>query len=182
MDKMLLLSLRPEWAAEIAAGNKPIEIRKNEPVYGPPFTVFMYCCGLYKTPMKRYDALFARTNGRIDEWAGKVFGAFVCDKVDRFVVSDDGQIQGWDYFGLSRSLLTYSQLWDYVWGGRYGYSWHISDLRIFDNPLPLSDFWCRGQLKHPPVSWCYARPTVRIPELEGWAGMYADNPVLTPAT
>lgn len=35
------------------------------------------------------------------------------------------------------------------------YGWHISDLKIYDKPRELSEFWDRKKITRPPQSWQY---------------------------
>lgn len=76
------------------------------------------------------------------------------------------------------TCLTDKQIIDYLGNGGEGYGWHISDLKIYDNPKELKKFkkihvdcWyadlglakrdclkCRNEacmLSRPPQSWCY---------------------------
>lgn len=81
---------------------------------------------------------------------------------------------------LQAACLTEAQAEKYLKGGD-GYGWHISDLKIWDEPVRLKDFWaiqpcthrgdcctcrrwdaenliCRGEafgIERPPQSWCY---------------------------
>ena len=43
----ILLSIRPEWAYEIANGYKLIEVRKSCPNLEVSFKVYIYCTGKY---------------------------------------------------------------------------------------------------------------------------------------
>lgn len=76
---------------------------------------------------------------------------------------------------MERSCLTYEELAGYIGNGETGYGWHISDLRIYDEPRELIDFerpyecnecdakWAtecntcheEGKIKRAPQSWCY---------------------------
>lgn len=97
---------------------------------------------------------------------GKVIGEFVCDKKDFFFADyyDNGSADLTPsrlIFGLGNAnselayldkcCLTHDELFDYITSGKYGYGWHITDLKIYDKPKELSEF----NLTRPPQSWCY---------------------------
>ena len=173
--KAVLISIRPEWCAKIASGEKTVEVRRTRPKLEPPFLVCIYCTSVKALPLKLYVKLHAQTGGAIDEWSGKVFASFVCDRIDAIVpttepygiydISDDYVLQ---------TCLENGALWDYGRGGRL-YGWHISNLKIYDTPRDLSEFerpyecdgcdakWAsecnachdNNKLTRPPQSWCY---------------------------
>lgn len=40
--------------------------------------------------------------------------------------------------------------------GKTGYAWHISCLKIYEEPKELNEFVCNGKtINRPPQSWCY---------------------------
>ena len=41
--KAVLISIRPEWCAKIASGEKTIEVRKTRPKLETPFKCYIYC-------------------------------------------------------------------------------------------------------------------------------------------
>ena len=43
MSKAVLISIRPEWCAKIASGEKTIEVRKTRPKLQTPFKAYIYC-------------------------------------------------------------------------------------------------------------------------------------------
>ena len=43
MANAVLISIRPEWAEKILAGEKTLEVRKNRPNMETPFKVYIYC-------------------------------------------------------------------------------------------------------------------------------------------
>ena len=75
---------------------------------------------------------------------GKVIGDFVCDKVysiknqgSRFSVADEEESVTNEI--ARQSCLDYDDMVSYL-GNKDGYAWHISDLKIYDNPRELSEF------------------------------------------
>ena len=167
--KAVLLSIRPEWCRQIAAGKKTVEIRKTRPEMNPPFKCYVYCT---KAPKKliTWNGVVIPDNP-IDRGTQMVVGEFVCDDIRRIgpeycVVKEDIES------AISGSCLTVPQVKDYAgWksGMSYAdlkdlYGWHISDLKIYDRPRPLSDFtrlratkfgYEPVDIERPPQSWFY---------------------------
>ena len=166
MSKAVLISIRPKWCEKIANGEKTIEVRKTRPNLPTPFKAYIYCS-------QGNDARRLRGS-----W-GKVIGEFTCDRIFPINVFDNGSIQNWLFEHMERSCLTYEELADYIGNGKTGYGWHISNLRIYDQPRELTAFrracknswYCEScamywenngtcgneslQIRRPPQSWCY---------------------------
>lgn len=180
--KAVLLSIRPNWCKLIWSGMKTVEVRKTRPKLETPFKVYIYCTGHDGWIMKSPKAGVQKMDSR-------VIGEFTCDKIDKLVhvgtmmdiniLTLDGWYKPADAL-LQAACLTEAQAEKYLKGGD-GYGWHISDLKILDEPVRLKDFWaiqpcthrgdcctcrrwdaekliCRGEafgIEHPPQSWCY---------------------------
>lgn len=78
---------------------------------------------------------------------------------------------------LKKMCLTAQELFDYIGVGKHLYGWHISDLKIYDKPESIMQFYkpcpikikncpvcelystytgcCMNNIDHPPQSWCY---------------------------
>ena len=160
MNKAVLVSIQPKRCELIASDKKAVEVRKTKPKLDTPFKCYIYCTkakdffsiggGMYIAA----DKLYRLPTGEIKfgdgfelaaNWAGKydednflnekVIGEFVCDKILQFN------------------------------NGKTIYGWHISDLKIYDKPKELGEFYKydttdseeekRIYLKKPPQSWCY---------------------------
>lgn len=149
MIQAVLMSINPEHCVNIALGKKTLEIRKKKPDFHDIFRVYIYCTSLKPVPISKYAAMHAATGGRIDEWAGKVFAAFDCD----YIVTD---ARGEYADELCKfGMITMEQLVSYAPRGTV-YGLHISDLEIFNEPLSLDKFRCKGRrMQHPPQGWCY---------------------------
>ena len=153
--KSVLISIRPQWCEKIASGKKTIEVRKTAPKE-VPFKAYIYC-----TKDKPYlyriddDNNFELTNTLrpktyeyvkdYNEQNGKVIGEFICDKVyliknqgDSFVVANEEQ--GVTNEIARQSCLDYDDMVGYL-GNKDGYGWHISDLKIYDKPRELNEFF-----------------------------------------
>lgn len=168
--KSVLISIQPQWVEKIAAGWKTLELRKTVPNLPVPFK-----CYIYQTRLKWVFNLLRRLGmegfaDRLTAGFGKVVGEFVCDHILHHCEMANADIAEQQSYVRRKDILEYS-------GGKQVYGWHISDLVIYDDPKPLTDFaaqeclWhnirnhgcidasgercldCR--LKRPPQSWCY---------------------------
>nr|DAI85263.1 MAG TPA: hypothetical protein [Caudoviricetes sp.] len=182
MSKAVLISIRPKWCEKIVNGNKTIEVRKTRPKMDTPFKCYIYCT-LPKYPHEDFIA----TNYPRPQFygGGKVVGEFTCDRIDWIThigytgipnlvetrICDAATMRTSPVGGLlNAACLTPKMLNDYLaWGD--GYGWHITDLRIYDAPKCLFEFWaerlCRREPsvfgcgeccdcdKRAPQSWCY---------------------------
>lgn len=176
MGKAVLISIRPTWCALIAAGRKTVEIRKNRPNLETPFKCYIYC-----TKAKSKDEVLTPCNDISDVRNGKVIGEFVCDEIAHLDIDSVGVTDGDKYYLDERGwkpCLTRKQIIKYC-GIYRPYGWHISELKIYDEPKEFCEFWkpscervsdcgaCRlfdrmnfacGRkpiLTRPPQSWCY---------------------------
>lgn len=187
--KAILLSIRPEWCDLIVRGKKTIEVRKTRPKLETPFKAYIYCTKapqqlitIFKDGEETMDGeihhgkpVFVKLNKPLpDSIRGNtqmVIGEFICDDIRRIgpeycIVKEDIET------AIAGSCLSIKQVKEYAgWGigMKYTdmkdlYSWHISDLKIYDHPRPLSNFTRRRVIKfgyepvdieRPPQSWCY---------------------------
>lgn len=187
--KAVLLSIRPNWCKLIWSGMKTVEVRKTRPKLETPFKVYIYCTKapqrlitIFKDGEETMDGeihngnpVFIKCDELLpDSVRGKsqmVIGEFICDDIRRIgpeycIVKEDIES------AISGSCLTVPQVKDYAgWksGMSYAdlkdlYGWHISDLKIYDRPRPLSDFTrlratkfgCEPvDIERPPQSWYY---------------------------
>lgn len=174
----VLISIRPEWCAKIASGEKTIEIRKTKPKLEPPFKVFIYCTnkkpylvwgdvfrGNWETEFTRLYGYNRKEAEKIwDIFNGNVMGEFVCDTVVPIEVLENKSIRHWMYYNLEKSCVDYEALADYIGSNKTGYGWHISNLEVYDTPKDLNKFKVRRasedrsytkRLERAPQSWCY---------------------------
>lgn len=140
----VLLSVRPKWCGLIANGEKTIEVRKTKPILKAPFKVYIYCTSAKSLNLQEYVKLHQATGGAVDDWSGKVIGEFICDDV--FMM--------WDGYAGNQGddCLTFDEREEYLQGNN-GYGWHISDLKIYDEPKELSEFYKFGMLSYD--DWLY---------------------------
>ena len=179
--KAVLLSIRPNWCKLIWSGMKTVEVRKNRPNLKTPFKVYIYCTGA-----GNWWQRFPKTG--LQQMEERVIGTFVCDKIDKLVYVGTMMdiniltLDGWYKPAgelLQAACLTEAATKKYL-KGHDGYGWHISDLKIWDEPVRIKDFWGMKPCKHsgdcctclqwdnmkeqccasryisrPPQSWCY---------------------------
>lgn len=180
--KAVMLSLRPQWCKKIFDGEKTIEVRKSAPKLQTPFKVYVYCTKERMTRVPSMYAYLHKNEpracaeyGTIETWGeigdvivnphlaskhvsfgmhGKVIGEFVCDKVDKIVLTARGYTINNDIAYTNKvareSCLYFDDLQKYL-GENVGYAWHISDLKIYDKPRELGEFG----IARAPMSWCY---------------------------
>lgn len=198
--KAVLISIQPKWCKKIAIGKKTLEVRKTRPKLPTPFKCYIYCTvsnGKY----------LQRCKDREKEWyidrepffdgvvyGGNVIGEFVCDGIKEFdskysewaySVAPPGSIMPMHKYTALRVMekdgcLSMSDINSYF--GDKGYKaffWHISDLKIYGEPMELGKFMkpCETEplcescdmfrefenssgnsallMKRPPQSWCY---------------------------
>ena len=159
--KAVLISIQPKWCNLIAKGKKTVEVRKTKPKLETPFKCYIY------------ESLGART---IEEPQGrqKVIGEFVCDFFDEFEKGKGVKFKR--FMALKETCLDVNSILRYMGTNDMLYGWHISELKIYDEPKKLgairkipkscitpptalcSDecddcFW--ATMTRPPQSWCY---------------------------
>ena len=150
--KSVLISIQPKWCDLIASGKKTIEVRKTRPKIKTPFR-----CYIYETKARSDMPTFVDEDGHVlYTGRGQVIGEFICDNVFllRPYTYDGGSadleqrklIQTFEGSSkdneiLSATCLSQDEIFDYIGVDNYGYGWHISDLKIYDNPRELSEFF-----------------------------------------
>lgn len=155
--KSVLLSVNPHWCELIASGKKTLEVRKTRPKQDTPFK-----CYIYQTKPKSGDR---------NERDGRVIGEFVCDKIERYGIPYPAYQKELPERFVKESCVRYYDLHRYAWHDDL-YFWHISTLKIYDDPRKLSEFSSgssrleisdtedglylkRSRMERPPQSWCY---------------------------
>ena len=167
--KSVLISIRPQWVEKIVSGKKTIEVRKTAPKE-VPFKAYIYCTK-DKTYLYRVDddnnfeltnTLRPKTYEYVkdyNEQNGKVIGEFICDKVIKTC--------GWRLRGDTQqcakrttaeeafpklACLTIDEIVKYAGSeNREVFGLHISDLKIYDKPLLLSELG----VNRPPQSYMF---------------------------
>lgn len=155
MGKAVLISIRPEWVEKIANGWKTIEVRKTKPYLETPFKCYIYCTntrpflvwgdvfrGDWCTEFTRLSGYGRSEADRTwDVFNGHVAGEFVCDRVETIKAATEPYgIYDVDDDFVKQIGLVNGALWDYG-HGKTLYGWHISNLKIYDAPKKLWEFW-----------------------------------------
>nr|DAI96193.1 MAG TPA: hypothetical protein [Bacteriophage sp.] len=134
----VLISIRPKWCEKIINGQKTIEVRKTRPKMDTPFKCYIYECG-----------------------NGKVIGEFLCDEIIN--INGAGRIPS---DAARPTCLEPAELHQYL-GAATGFGWHISNLKIYDTPRELREFYAVPNevevalkakpkpVTRPPQSWRY---------------------------
>lgn len=146
--KSVLISIQPYWVFLIIARlmgwnipqEKTVEVRKDYPKDKAwNKRVHIYC----SKSRKSFNRIPKEYQPLMEKLLGKVIGSFVCDKVERFTV---GSLRCDDIERMA--CLSYSEMLDYFYKPneldgktvKFGYAWHISDLKIYDKPKELGEF------------------------------------------
>lgn len=156
-DKAVLISIKPEWCKLIASGRKTVEVRKNEPKLDKPFRCFIYCT--MPNPTHQRDVIEI-AGKRIN---GKIWAEFTCFNIESFTT--DYRMNEEQTMQLSKkSCVNYEDLAEYEWNAHCLFGWHISDLKIYDEPRDLLSFTGLQktrfgmrpvEIHRPPQSWVY---------------------------
>ena len=185
----VLISIRPRWCEKIISGEKTIEVRKTRPKMDTPFKCYIYCTKpeeklltIMKDGDENYGETYhgkpvfiktekAPTTGLLDK-RQKVIGEFTCDAITRVNICGF-----WDDSGkqldnqLKETCLTSEEFCNYL-GENVGYGWHISDLRVYDHPRELREFYAVPNevevalkakpkpITRPPQSWRYVEEEI----------------------
>ena len=150
------ISIQPEWCEKIANGKKTIEVRKTRPKLETPFKCYIYMTKNGNKPIKVIENDKGVACLEIDyKMAGKVIGEFVCNKI---VGTCGWRLRGNTGFCAKRteeetmfpnmSCLTIDEITEYAGGDREIYGWYISDLKIYNTPMELGEFWAYNDELH----------------------------------
>ena len=167
MSEAVLISIQPKWCELIASGKKTIEVRKTRPNLETPYKCYIYCTksrALQFWINPRYSYADDHSHNQFDRCgSGKVIGEFVCGRVfDIEFDEDEGYNETYTPLGFS-DCLTDAEFDRYLCA-KDGCGWHISALKIYDEPKKLSEFtglrkikfgYAPYEIKRPPQSWCY---------------------------
>lgn len=168
--KSVMLSIQPKWCELIASGKKTIEVRKSRPKIDTPFKVYIYETTAKRKRLMSGIKIIVGRYGR-----GKVIGEFVCDCIDEFACDSRAhrKLSEWG------SCLTEQEIRDYC-NGQDLYGWHISELKIYDIPKALGEFWAYNEEWHKrfdeQYGYCYYDATTDSGEVlidcAGYKGVY----------
>ena len=151
--KSVLISIQPKWCELIASEKKTVEVRKTKPKLETPFKVYIYCTKdkwqhLVQMPDKSYRIYNGKEYGKYDkslifggEANGKVIGEFVCDRI---FAADCDCVAPFDKntkaYIDKESCISKAEFVKYT-KMRLAFGWHISNLKIYDKPKELGEFY-----------------------------------------
>ena len=155
--KSIMTSVSPYLCEKTASGQCKILVRKSAPKE-VPFKAYIYCTksnkylldrdsdgSMFCWDKKEHHYPFKYEKDHEEIFNGKVIGEFICDKVNliknqgsRFSVADEEQSVTNEI--ARQSCLDYDDMVSYL-GNKDGYGLHISDLKIYDKPKELSEFY-----------------------------------------
>lgn len=172
--KAVILSLRPQWCEKIFNGEKTIEVRKTAPKLETPFTVYVYQTKIkfkVKNWQENFQSIVFTPNGGVEEGSGKVIGSFVCDRVEKYRFSNYEAQYSINDIDQMAAYLNHSQLIQYGKGNPL-YGWHISDLKIYDKPKELGEFYTLGNCE----KYDFCNQCKNFHRGQGWLdGSYCDE-------
>lgn len=175
--KAVLISIQPKWCELIASGKKTIEVRKTRPSIETPFK-----CYIYMTATKErcrlwgYITAYQNSNGDILNGSKKVIGEFVCDGIYNIEPHDDGHgVNQYTFVGADyddcKTGLSFEELKEYL-GEECGYAWHVTDLKIYDKPKELGEFYTLGNCE----KYDFCNQCKNFHRGQGWLdGSYCDE-------
>ena len=187
-DKAVLISIRPKWCELIASGKKTIEVRKTRPKIPTPFKCYIYCAKAktvlryvfkpeeYPDEIRPDKPVFCKTPDGSSPFCsevngnGKVIGEFVCDRIIGIKYSCDDYHSWWHETAdndcdENQMCLSWDDVNRYL-GQADGYGWHISDLKIYDEPRELSEFYFSSE-KYCEKGLCGGCPHDQLPSESG---------------
>lgn len=154
MMKSILISIQPQWVEKILNGEKTIEIRKVKPKCALPCKVYIYCTKSFDS-LRRFpdDSSFGEFRNKFDItnhnkyslipndiWNGNVVAEFILKKTECW--RPKGMLWGTT---TKKTCLSLKQLIEYADTNNklkeHCYAWFISDLKIYDTPKELSEFY-----------------------------------------
>lgn len=190
MSKAVMISIQPKWCELIASGKKTIEVRKTKPNIDTPFKCYIYCSQNQFMACKNNGGFwFAKRNSLIQpidsiQFSGKVIGEFVCDYVDiyKYDYCDGVDI---DDDTLLETMLDREEINIYA-NGKPLYGLHISQLKIYDKPKELSEFFVECYKED--SEQCNDCPYLQIEHcsypiedcVDTWCGVFNQKPLTRP--
>lgn len=188
MSDAVLISIRPKWCELIASGEKTIEVRKTRPKIETPFK-----CYIYETKnrdneiYKRYKVDDIKCGKVIGEFVCdeiyKCSAEFVESPEDTYeeirqiwqdsegeecnaIIATNEQDNPNDCELCKKSCLSFDELRRYIGINSHDYpfyAWQISELKIYDKPRELGEFYIHKYDDH---DYCIGCPHHECPDTE----------------
>ena len=199
--KAIIQSLSPVVCERIANGEQSIIVAKTAPKE-VPFKDYVYCTKkgkiffhggigekevlFYNPDEKKYkfdysfELMGCKNEYTEDNFlSGKVIGEFICDRVDTYdadvIACTKWEVNGGEVKEHLRynagACLTAEQMFDYS-KGKSLYGLHISDLKIYDKPKELGEFYTLGNCE----KYDFCNQCKNFHRGQGWLdGSYCDE-------
>lgn len=179
--KAVMISIQPKQCGQIANGKQTVLVRKTKPKIDVPFKCYIYCT----TAIKKTNILWGsrlrgkyyycddRSHNLCDAPLNKtVICEFVCDRIEGISKERLGSLSLGEFEDVQKSCLTEQQIWHYCGKRDIFYTWHISDLVIYDNQKMTSAFLVKGECNEEELC-CFCEYFYRG---QGWLdGSYCDE-------
>ena len=142
--KSVLISIQPYWVFLIIARlmgwdtpqNKTVEVRKSYPRDSAwNKKTLIYC----SKSMRSFKRIPVQYQPFMKKLLGKVIGEFVCDFFDEFTKGKGVKFKR--FHALHETELSVKEMLEYMGDKGICYGWHISDLKIYDKPKELGEFY-----------------------------------------
>jgi len=147
--KSILLAVRPFYVHKILIREKGIELRRSIPTFGQPhiapqhldpFKCYIYCTKGETLAYNEYCG-YDMTDYREDFVAnGKVVAEFVCNTAEGFTTAFRTDVLERMAKGSCLSIEQMEKYENNPKSNKGLFALHISDLKVYGNPRPLSDF------------------------------------------
>lgn len=168
--KSVIISIKPYWVFLIIVKTmgwnidkeKNIEVRKTCPKDNEWNKVGKIYCTKDK---KSFNFIPKKYQPFMKRFLGKVIGEFVCDEITRIaycgydnerielnIVDENLTIKKLDEGFLYRCQLSLNDIEKYANGGEV-YGWHISNLKLYEEPKDIGKFYRGGMLSYD--DWLY---------------------------
>lgn len=144
MGEAVLLPIKPEYCHLIAKGRKTLELRTRIPKQKPPYKCYIYCTSsdVHKCLMQNENGIdlircinyktAITCGGYVAN--GKVIGEYICDHILRHCESSNADI------AEQQGCIKRDWIFEYSKGEEVK-GMHISDLKIYDKPKELGEFY-----------------------------------------
>lgn len=161
--KSIMTAVSPYLCGKITSGECKILVYKSAPKEAP-FKDYIYCTkAKSQWRYSDYEGAYENSEGKIVFAQKHIIGEFVCDKVDEYKFHEG--LTEFNSMGLPSRIYGFYLIFEdeyksmclsYDEVKNYGkekplYGLHISDLKIYDKPLSLSELG----VNYPPQSWRY---------------------------
>lgn len=176
----VLLSVRPKWCKLIANGKKTIDVRKSAPKIETPFKVYIYMTKVLTSSLVTIGDKPSMCHAGM-----LVIGEFVCDCITPLynVCNDEwkrlqGTMHEIEKQLVKNACMTEAELHNYA-NGKQCFAWHISDLKIYDKPKTLNDFYMPcGKVNCKHCAYFYKHDTAD--SYDTWCAVDEKIPIVRP--